>query len=331
MGQRDEGRASGRPRSACPDGAVVAALVAVNAVGDVVDPRDGAGARGRALARTGRALRGTRRGPARRGDAGPAARAARTRRSGSWPRTSRSTKAEATKVAQMAHDGLARAIRPVHTPWDGDTLFALSTGALTIDQPSLVVGALAAEAVARAVVRAVTHGHGPAGASRPPPTSPRPLIRQAGCGEPVGSLRTAGAPTCGSAEDLLWRSRPRAVEKCAADCASAVEPAVEKRPEAVDVAVDGRSRDRRLRGHRVGRPPRVGDGLASVRRSRLPRSWPEAAGRRARGAQRSVGRGGAPARRRAPGARWTPSPSPPSRPSPSGSSAGSCSSGTGPF
>jgi L-aminopeptidase/D-esterase-like protein len=70
------------------------------------------------------------------------------------------TKAEATKVAQMAHDGLARAIRPAHLPWDGDTLFALSTAALTMDQAVLVVGALAAEAVARAVVRAVTTATG---------------------------------------------------------------------------------------------------------------------------------------------------------------------------
>jgi len=65
------------------------------------------------------------------------------------------TQAEATKVAQMAHDGLARTIRPVHTPWDGDTLFALSTGRVEAPQPALLVGAVAAEAVARAVVRAV--------------------------------------------------------------------------------------------------------------------------------------------------------------------------------
>ncbi len=44
------------------------------------------------------------------------------------------SKVEATKVAQMAHDGLARAIRPVHTPWDGDTLFALATGAVPLEQ-----------------------------------------------------------------------------------------------------------------------------------------------------------------------------------------------------
>ena len=65
------------------------------------------------------------------------------------------TQAEATKVAQMAHDGLARTIRPAHTPWDGDTLFALSTGTVELPEPALLVGAVAAEVVARAVLRAV--------------------------------------------------------------------------------------------------------------------------------------------------------------------------------
>ena len=63
------------------------------------------------------------------------------------------TKAQATRVATMAHDGLARAIQPVHTPWDGDTVFALATG-LT-EAPELVVGALGAEVTARAILRAV--------------------------------------------------------------------------------------------------------------------------------------------------------------------------------
>ena len=63
------------------------------------------------------------------------------------------TKAEAAKVAQMAHDGLARAIRPAHTMHDGDTLFALATG----ERPAnvSVVGAFAAEAASTAVRRAV--------------------------------------------------------------------------------------------------------------------------------------------------------------------------------
>jgi L-aminopeptidase/D-esterase-like protein len=70
------------------------------------------------------------------------------------------TKAQANKVAQMAHDGLARAIAPVHTPWDGDTLFALSAGDVSMPSADLVVGALAAEVTARAVVRAVRAARG---------------------------------------------------------------------------------------------------------------------------------------------------------------------------
>ncbi|MCX6037938.1 MAG: P1 family peptidase [Chloroflexi bacterium] len=62
-------------------------------------------------------------------------------------------KAQATKVAQMAHDGLARAVRPAHTMLDGDTIFALSTGQKKADVST--VGAYAAEVLAQAIVRAV--------------------------------------------------------------------------------------------------------------------------------------------------------------------------------
>ncbi|MBM3598583.1 MAG: P1 family peptidase [Alphaproteobacteria bacterium] len=66
-------------------------------------------------------------------------------------------KADATRVAIMAQDGLARAIRPVHTPYDGDTVFCLATGRFMLAGPSelLRVGALAADCLARAVMRAV--------------------------------------------------------------------------------------------------------------------------------------------------------------------------------
>ncbi len=57
------------------------------------------------------------------------------------------------KVCQLAHDGLARSIWPVHTMWDGDTLFALSSGSLEADVT--LVGIMAAEAVTQAVERAV--------------------------------------------------------------------------------------------------------------------------------------------------------------------------------
>jgi L-aminopeptidase/D-esterase-like protein len=60
----------------------------------------------------------------------------------------------------MAHDGLARSIRPVHTPVDGDTLFALSTGAVRLEHPALLVGCVAAEVVALAVVRAALNATG---------------------------------------------------------------------------------------------------------------------------------------------------------------------------
>jgi len=65
-------------------------------------------------------------------------------------------KTQMKKIAEMAHDGMARAINPTHTPSDGDTLFAMSTGAAT-DRPGNVgmVGALAAEAVSQAILRAV--------------------------------------------------------------------------------------------------------------------------------------------------------------------------------
>jgi L-aminopeptidase/D-esterase-like protein len=62
-------------------------------------------------------------------------------------------KAQATKVAQMAHDGLARTIRPAHTMLDGDTIFTLATGQKKADVST--VGAFAAEVLAQAIARAV--------------------------------------------------------------------------------------------------------------------------------------------------------------------------------
>jgi L-aminopeptidase/D-esterase-like protein len=71
-------------------------------------------------------------------------------------------KAQCTKLAAMAHDGLARCIVPAHTPFDGDTLFALSSGRGSTASPATLalLGVLAAEATARAVLRAVEHAVG---------------------------------------------------------------------------------------------------------------------------------------------------------------------------
>jgi L-aminopeptidase/D-esterase-like protein len=70
------------------------------------------------------------------------------------------SKAEATKVAQMAHDGLARTINPIHTAFDGDTIFAAATGSAAARADVSTIGAVAAEAMALAVNRAVLTASG---------------------------------------------------------------------------------------------------------------------------------------------------------------------------
>jgi L-aminopeptidase/D-esterase-like protein len=142
-------------------GVVVGALVAVNAWGDVIDPKTNQIIAG---------LRSGRVGPLRvgkkdnfadtlsmmksapgRGLLGLAARSNTV--IGVVATNAKLTKAQATKVAQMAQDGIARTIRPAHTMLDGDVIFALSTGSRKVDVSS--VGAFAAEVMADAILRAV--------------------------------------------------------------------------------------------------------------------------------------------------------------------------------
>jgi L-aminopeptidase/D-esterase-like protein len=143
---------------ALPNGLVVAALVAVNAAGDIIDPATGkaiAGVRtadGRALADA-RVL-------IRSGEIGAPPRARDHTTLGVVVTNAVLTKVEAQKVAQMAHDGYARAIAPVHTPYDGDTIFAAATGTWKGEANLLVVGSLAADATAQAIVRAATQARG---------------------------------------------------------------------------------------------------------------------------------------------------------------------------
>ena len=106
---------------------IVAALVAVNAFGDVIDPATGtvvAGVRG-ADGTHASPTRGRCCAPARCASAAPA----QNTTLGVVATNARLTKTEAKRVAQMAHDGFARAIAPAHTPVDGDTIFVLATGA----------------------------------------------------------------------------------------------------------------------------------------------------------------------------------------------------------
>lgn len=140
------------------DGITVGALIACNAMGDVVDPETGrpiAGARtgsGNALADTRRSLL--------RGEAPQPLLAGTNTTIGVIATDAVITKVQATKLAQMAHDGLARSINPVHTMSDGDTLFALGTGRAGRAAGMMVLGVMAAEATALAVVRAVRAAQG---------------------------------------------------------------------------------------------------------------------------------------------------------------------------
>jgi len=143
------------------NGVVVGVIVAVNAWGDVINPKSGeivAGARSTSV------------GPLKIGSQGYFADTFEMMKTllgrtavgvatksntvvGVVATNAKLTKAEATKVAQMAQDGLARAIHPAHTMLDGDTIFALSTGAKKADIS--MVGAFAAEAMVQAILRAV--------------------------------------------------------------------------------------------------------------------------------------------------------------------------------
>ncbi len=72
--------------------------------------------------------------------------------------------AECKRVAMMAQDGIARAVRPAHTPFDGDTVFAVASGELAFDKDLLRaaeigrIGSAAADCLARAIARAVHFG-----------------------------------------------------------------------------------------------------------------------------------------------------------------------------
>ncbi len=142
-------------------GVIVGAIVAVNAWGDVIDPASGEIVAGLRSGKIGPLkIGGSERfadtlammkRPLGRGVLGLANRGNTV--IGAVATNARLTKAQASKVAQMAHDGLARSIRPAHTMLDGDTIFALSTGTKKADVTT--VGSFAAEAMAEAILRAV--------------------------------------------------------------------------------------------------------------------------------------------------------------------------------
>jgi len=161
----------GVSRLTLPNGLTVAAVVAVNAVGDVIDPATGQVVAGvlsedgseladaRTLLRTGVQTQDSPR---------------QNTTIGVVMTNATLTKAEVTKMAQMGQDGFARAIYPAHTPSDGDALFSLATGRFDGDVSIATLGALAADAVAEAILRAVREATGlpgiPSVSDRTPPS-----------------------------------------------------------------------------------------------------------------------------------------------------------------
>ncbi len=135
------------------EGVTVGAIVACNALGDVVDPSTGAVIAG-ARTSDGTALLDIRRAILAGDQPTPLLPGTNTTL-GIVATDAVLTKAQAHRLAQVAHDGLARAINPVHTMSDGDTVFALGTGKSTHTLGMMRLSTLAAEVTARAVVRAV--------------------------------------------------------------------------------------------------------------------------------------------------------------------------------
>ena len=139
-----------------PDGLIIAALVVVNPLGDVIDPATGrvvAGVRapGSNVFSDARVLLRSGAPRVNRGDNSTI---------GVVATNARLTKAKASYLAQMTDDGYARAIWPIHTMVDGDTVFAIATGSKAGEPDMITLGALAADVMATAVVRAATQATG---------------------------------------------------------------------------------------------------------------------------------------------------------------------------
>ena len=135
-------------------GVTVAALVVCNALGDVVDPLTGQLLAGARVSAQSRDLLDIRQAQLEgRKMTKPAVGSNTT--IGVVATDAILTKPQAHRLAQVAHDGLARSIRPVHTPMDGDTLFALGTGTSGQAADMMLLSTLAAEVTAMAVVNAV--------------------------------------------------------------------------------------------------------------------------------------------------------------------------------
>jgi L-aminopeptidase/D-esterase-like protein len=140
--------------SLCVNGVTVAALVVCNALGDVIDPLTGQLLAGARISADSRTLLDIHQAQLR-GHSIAKPQAGSNTTIGVVATDAALTKPQAHRLAQVAHDGLAHSIRPVHTPMDGDTLFALGTGSSGQAADMMLLSTLAAEVTAMAVVNAV--------------------------------------------------------------------------------------------------------------------------------------------------------------------------------
>jgi len=140
--------------SLCVNGVTVAALVVCNALGDVIDPLTGQLLAGARISADSRTLLDIRKAQLS-GHSIAKTQAGSNTTIGVVATDAVLTKPQAHRLAQVGHDGLARSIRPVHTPMDGDTLFALGTGTNGQNADMMLISTLAAEVTAMAVVNAV--------------------------------------------------------------------------------------------------------------------------------------------------------------------------------
>ena len=135
-------------------GVTVAALVVVNALGDVVNPKNGRILAGARTTGSGLTLQDTVNSLVQGASTGALSTGGNTT-IGVLATDAVLSKSQAHRLAQMGHNGLAQTIRPVHTPWDGDTLFALATGKSGVPADMMLLSTLATEVTALAVLSAV--------------------------------------------------------------------------------------------------------------------------------------------------------------------------------
>ena len=140
--------------SLCVRGVTVAALIVCNALGDVFDPQTGKLLAGARLSADSRELLDIVKAQLN-GQSISNPQAGSNTTIGVVATDAVLTKPQAHRLAQVAHDGLARSIRPVHTSMDGDTLFALGTGTSGQAADMMLLSTMAAEVTAIAVVNAV--------------------------------------------------------------------------------------------------------------------------------------------------------------------------------